>query len=529
MDNKDRACTRGTRVKLLQLTRDWIAGFTLQEKQILWVKGVAGSGKSTVAATVEIELAAFKRLGGAFAFSRTNPDRNKRAILELARQLSYWKGGVLRAQIAEAVKNESSISYLTPADQFEKLIRQPLQSLSETTQPLVFVLDAMDEADEDFAAKLLELIGIAHAELPPSIKFLITSRVEPHLQLELESESMQSTVEHYALDEEELAVVKKDVEAFLRERLPQLAKLYGVKEAGWPGKDKLEALADMSEGSFIWAATAALFIADRNSRNPRGQLDLLFQTLPGLPKLDALYASILDRSFPVDIDPYILTLLQAVLGTLVVTQTLLDIHLLITLVSLDTTDIQINAERVQVAVLDRLQSVLTVSGSHSGSDDGTRTIHFLHTSFVDFITDPLRCPPRFLVNRADHHERMAKACFLSMQGLKRNICDLKDPSKLNSEVDGLKELVKIYVARSLRYACHYWPAHLACTPPRSMAIQLLFKEFLESRLLFWVEVLSLLGLVHDAIPMIGAVLQWLAVRRFCRHIGEHQADTQCFV
>lgn len=224
MDNKERTCTHGTRAKLLRMIRDWIERFILQDKQLLWVKGVAGSGKSTVAATVETEFAVYRQLGGAFYFSRNNHDRNKRVVLELARQLSYWNRGLLRVQIAQAVKDTSSISHLTLAEQFNKLIRQPLESLPATAPPLVFVLDAMDEANEDVAAKLLELIGTAHARLPNPVKFLITSRVEPHLQVELEYESMASTVEQYALDAEEMAVVKRDIAAFLRERLPRLAK-----------------------------------------------------------------------------------------------------------------------------------------------------------------------------------------------------------------------------------------------------------------------------------------------------------------
>lgn len=198
--------------------------------------------------------------------------------------------------------------------------------------------------------------------------------------------------------------------------------------------------------------------------------------------------------------------------SLVVTQRPLNIHILASLLAPDMEETPAYTNRVQVAVLNHLQSVLTVSRS---SENSNKTIQFSHTSFLDFITDPSRCPTRFLVKRAEHRERMAKACFLVLRGLKRNICELKDPGRLNSEVDGLDELVRTHDSPSLWYACQHWHAHLTFTPAQSLAVDP-FNEFFQTRLLFWIEVLSLLGEAHDGILAIDATTQWLTVRKSCK-------------
>lgn len=99
---------------------------------------------------------------------------------------------------------------------------------------------------------------------------------------------------------------------------------------------------------------------------------------------------------------------------------------------------------IQRALLDPLQFILTGSGSSESSDN---TIQFLDPSFVDFITDLSRYSPRFkLDKRAEHYERMAKACLLRLRGLKGTLCELKDLNKLDSNGNGLDELVKTHIS-----------------------------------------------------------------------------------
>jgi hypothetical protein len=92
-------------------------------------------------------------------------------------------------------------------------------------------------------------------------------------------------------------------------------------------------------------------------------------------------------------------------------------------------------------------------------------IRIIHPSFPDFLADPNRChDPRFVVNISIQHNIIAKNCLMTLQALRRNICQL-DESKLNSEVPDLVERVGRYVPAYLQYACRYWALHLVYSEP----------------------------------------------------------------
>ena len=79
------------------------------------------------------------------------------------------------------------------------------------------------------------------------------------------------------------------------------------------------------------------------------------------------------------------------------------------------------------------------------------------------------------------------------------MCKLPD-AVTNSEVEDLRERSERYIDDALRYACRSWHKHLgdeyaAHTPGITSALH----QFLEKKFLFWLEVLSVLGAVRDAV------------------------------
>ena len=93
------------------------------------------------------------------------------------------------------------------------------------------------------------------------------------------------------------------------------------------------------------------------------------------------------------------------------------------------------------------------------------------------------------------------------------MCRLPD-GVINSEVDDLKERVKRYVDQALEYACRSWHKHLPETiPARKPDITSALHRFLERKLLFWLEVLSVLGAAREAVDALETVRKWLDVRR----------------
>ena len=93
------------------------------------------------------------------------------------------------------------------------------------------------------------------------------------------------------------------------------------------------------------------------------------------------------------------------------------------------------------------------------------------------------------------------------------MCKLPD-AVANSDVSDLKERVEQHIDPALRYACSSWHTHLIggymTSVPTHEIISTLHK-FLEEKFLFWLEVLSVLGAVKNAIVALQAAIDWLEV------------------
>ena len=80
---------------------------------------------------------------------------------------------------------------------------------------------------------------------------------------------------------------------------------------------------------------------------------------------------------------------------------------------------------------------------------------------------------------------------------------------INSEVDDLKERAKDSIDTALEYACRSWHKHLI----GKMIAQTIgiLHQFLEKKFLFWLEVLSVIGAVREAVDALEAAAKWLDV------------------
>ncbi|KAG8873699.1 hypothetical protein FRB98_008842, partial [Tulasnella sp. 332] len=512
MDGEERKCLDGTRQAVLAKIELWIRQPEYAEKHIMWLKAVAGCGKSSIAGTVEKRAKASDLLGARFYFARAKPTRNQCAILELSRQLASRPEGQLRTSIVAAVKAEPDIAHSTVTYQYLKLIHEPLLTLNNTASKLIIVPDGVDECEEKYASKLLELIGRDHHQLPVGVKFFVTSRIMPHIWCEMESDSVSPTVEHLSLDVEGSSGVDMDIALYFKERLPALIRRYKIKDRDWPGESKRNELVRMSNKLFIWAATSALLLADPNSRDPVTQLERLLSTL-SLANLDDLYSLALDRAFPSTVTTSILPLLRSVLGTLVVARTPVNVMTLATLLTSGTGSPRHLAGDIHVKVLSWLQMVLMLPDGDDTPHAGP--VRFLHQSFVDFLVTKDRCDDRFLLSIPKHHKQMTIRCLRCMSDLQHNICRLTDPSKLNSEVDHLPARIERYISPALGYACLYWPEHLSRTQTDSkerLKIDAFLEDSVRHRLLHWIEVLSFLGKTKEAVLLVRFTEVWVKAR-----------------
>jgi hypothetical protein len=217
------------------------------------------------------------------------------------------------------------------------------------------------------------------------------------------------------------------------------------------------------------------------------------------PELDALYMQVLHNALPKNSTQLLQDLLPRILATVVL---LFDP---LTFAGLEgLLDEESGAAEV---ALRGMKSVMVVPESE---DEAVRV---WHPSFPDFMTDPSRCTDiRFVVNRDDHHRRLAICCLKRMNSLTRDICKIGDWWKLNDEIDDLKTRVSTYIPADLRYACLHWASHLVHSPPSASDAPLdLLKSFLFEHLLHWFEVLSLLGQCGIGVSALNQLRRWCKV------------------
>jgi len=93
------------------------------------------------------------------------------------------------------------------------------------------------------------------------------------------------------------------------------------------------------------------------------------------------------------------------------------------------------------------------------------------------------------------------------------MCNLPDAAT-NSDVSDLKERVEKCIDPALQYACLSWHVHLVdagTTPTRTPGITPILRRFLENKFLCWLEVLSVLGAVRNAVDALQVITDWLEV------------------
>jgi len=469
---------------------------------VFWLNGLAGTGKSTIAQTFAEISFADGRLGASFFCSRDFEDRsNLQAIFPtLAFQLAY-RYLPFREELVRVLRANPGVERESLCSQMEKIIVGPLEASRIRT---LIIIDALDECkDEEPASAILSVLSRYVDEIP-NVKFFITGRPEPRIRSGFRLKSLRPVTEVLRLHDVKRSLVDSDIKLFFRTRLADIAQARSDCNftQDWPNPSDINILCEKAAGFFIYASTVVKFVGFKN-RTPTGQLDRIVSlpqntTHEGRSGIDLLYTQVLEQAVDdMDVDAEeIHSHFRTVVGAVLLVLNPLSMTALSDL--LQVSDIP--------TTLRSLHSLLLVPDS---IEDPIRAFH---KSFPDFLMDPVRCKDQqFFVEPAVHHTEILLSCLRLMgERLKRNICNLDDYAVL-SKIGDLPTHQQDQIGDALEYACRFWAKHLLRVPissPHTEEVQRVVERFFKTHLLYWIEVLALMGKLDAGVYAMNDVEQW---------------------
>ena len=218
-------------------TRQWFFDelsrwFADEESRVMILTAGPGMGKSVLSAMVCQQYRQRGQLAGChFCDFRKSNSGNPLTILEsLASQMCDNVYGFCEKLdgILRRYHFRESLS-----DAFRVLLSEPLHAL-DRHEPMLIVLDALDESKTDDKSEFLELISDEFPHLPVWVKILITSRPELQVKKKLEHFNPLEILPH---DDNQ----QKDLKCFVKGNLPHFEV------------DSIDHLVSLCQSSFLYA------------------------------------------------------------------------------------------------------------------------------------------------------------------------------------------------------------------------------------------------------------------------------------
>ncbi|TFK71819.1 WD40 repeat-like protein [Pluteus cervinus] len=489
-------CLPDTRVSALANLQRWAQA---REFPIFWLCGIAGTGKSTIAATFVQQLLDQNRLAAFFTCRRDHKAlRNPLQLLQnICYRLAYMHKPYGRL-VAQSIEKDAHFGSGTATIKslFSSLFFRPLKQLDVATAPkqkLVIVIDALDECgiEEERVELLNGLLDLS--ETCHWIKFFLTSRLNSEIEDVLASDAY--------IHKLELNDSEQDIRTFFSTKCSK----FGFSALN------LDNLVGAAGGLFIWAQTAFNYL--KSSLNYGRALEKLLTvhlSQSGNP-LYNLYHTILSDA--IENNSLANEAYQYVVGTILLAGMPITITTLQQLVQNEVSN------QVVVDIVNRLHAVLI------RESDGI--VKAIHPSFAEYLlNENTGCTQRFKVLVLEGHLRMYKTCVEIMQlQLKFNVCHLESSCVLNKEVQDLPQRIKDNILSSLQYASLFWMHHYGLLAMDTSDVKQSVDKMLESLLsnpsgLFWVEIISLIDAVYPTLESLNNIC-WSTENEFSLVLKEY--------
>ncbi len=493
-------------------------GWRTPNYRIYYGYTVLRAGKSAIATTLNNEFSRMRLCTKVVAKRDFADRRDPRCIWRtLASNLASLHVG-LKGSIMETLSDKSYYSQTASVeDQFRDLIAKAMRN--QQFLSVVVVFDALDECfteDNEHWRALLKTVA-GWADLPKSFRLVITSRDIPDIRgalAEISHPISLTTGKDASTD------AKSDTQLFFGEKFKEMLKdIEGVTlHTDWLDEKVIRRLTEYAAGSFIWAKMVVEWvkidpvhrrlddILNGNEVSNAGDVDILY----GRMLFDVL-GPLHEKERKVS---------RFIIATIVLAKDPVRKSDLVELLS--SKQLSVDETRRSVGnVVDELRSIISM-------DDDQR-LRIPHKSFSDFLLDHDRSLaamgcfvpkdqelPSYLIDRGECSANIAIACMRFLNdSLTFNACGISTSHRLNDEIPELDELISKNISTALIYACRFWAMHLRDSfldERLLLAVQPLLKTLLHEKVLYWLEVLSLVKAVPSAEESLLSAADVLEVR-----------------
>ena len=469
---------------------DWVEQrHTEVHPNVFWLRGPAGSGKSTVANTIAQAVRDRDYLLSCFFCKRD--DQNLSTPTRVLPTLAYSFAqhyDSYRAAIFPLVSSDPRAAGLaTNADvstQLRMLFEEPLGNIVDPLRPHVIIIDALDECGSPRDQANLARCILTLSRLTPWIKVFVTSRAEPSIDKVFRADACI----HPDINKE--IGTEHDIRQYIDSQLLDLEIELSPPQIGQ--------LVQRAEGLFIWCATLFKLLRGRLGVKKTLEMIISGQDERGgsWNELYRLYDVVLDTATQDDDDRSFMQVVLSIVGVAARNRPI-SAKTIVSFLQ-DHAAYSTFYEELET-LIGKLHAVLYIDGSTNCA------VRAYHTSFYDFLEHKATTAGSGWELPEVTHRRMFQRCLavLSTQ-LRFNICRIEDPV-LNKDIPDLAARISQNLSEELQYSSCFWHTHLSPSKLTASVVSLGVTKLLTSwKLLFWLETLSLQSALAQSISAFSA-------------------------
>ncbi|KAL7822280.1 hypothetical protein V8C26DRAFT_390564 [Trichoderma gracile] len=467
---------------LLQGAYDWaikhdafIAWQDEKENHLLWIKGDPGKGKTMLLCGIIEELQICGTRPCYFFCQATDPRlNNATAVLRGLIYLLVVTNRQLLSPIQEKY-DQAGTALFQDVNAWAVLSQMFIQLLEDPgLQGQILIIDALDECQTDLE-RLLDLIVVRSANF--HVKWIVSSRNEPGIEGKLRTLSQKIRL---SLEVNEQSV-SEAVRTYISHKADQLRKAKGLDEET---DTKIRTyLTDNARGTFLWVALVCKELLKMGVRK-RHLLKKMTE-------------------FPSDLKPLYTRMMRQIRES-------------------EESDLcerilEVVAIAYRPVTLTELSSLLDIQDDFSGEDleelvgscgsflvVRDDVVRFVHQSAQDFLFSDEEFASRI---GSQHYRLFSRSMEILSASLRRDMYNLRYPGALIEEHTQGQEPD---VLKHARYSCLHWVDHLKAVNDRDGEKKMqsfqddgILHRFLSTKLLNWLEALSLLQKMPDAARAVG--------------------------